>query len=470
MQPLSFNLEWDEPKAEGSAGDATWGKLEVRLRDVVVWPGDQSGGAQAVRWTWIELLETLADRWPWLKAEHGWPRGVFAETPNDFASESRRAIDAALEPERSSVAQDLYDFRWRHDLSRGLQGIALPELWVVREGNGVWLGSRGQTLRTTFATVLASIEALCERIAERVRNIGDERARAALAAWRFRDKATLEQVVGIATGLSEEDLEVISGGDLERTFEMRSGQVEATELAAAARMASVVAEPAALRVILRVMRDVNVRRCPDLDALSRDALADRKIWSADRAFAEGHELAQWLRGRLDNQHAMIDPAGLLKQWNVAVRNVPFDAPEVDAVACWGPRHGPAILLNSAARRHGETRTRATLAHEIAHLLVDRRDALPLSEVMGGQVPPAVERRAGAFAAELLLPRAIAKETFEADDAEPGVLLARLCRRYQVSKELAALQVLNSGCKVSRRTYGFLRKLAPRFRHSPWNAP
>jgi len=42
-----------------------------------------------------------------------------------------------------------------------------------------------------------------------------------------------------------------------------------------------------------------------------------------------------------------------------------------------------------------------------HLLVDRKGFLPLVEVFGGYAPKGAERRANAFAAELLLPRSVA---------------------------------------------------------------
>ncbi len=44
-----------------------------------------------------------------------------------------------------------------------------------------------------------------------------------------------------------------------------------------------------------------------------------------------------------------------------------------------------------------------LAHEFCQLIVDRRQAVPLGILSGLGAPPVVERRANAFAAELLLP-------------------------------------------------------------------
>ena len=82
---------------------------------------------------------------------------------------------------------------------------------------------------------------------------------------------------------------------------------------------------------------------------------------------------------------------------------------LDALSCWSNAHGPLILLNVGEGRRcsHEYGRRFTLGHEICHLLTDRAHALGLVEVLGGGMPNFVERRANAFAAELLLPRQLA---------------------------------------------------------------
>ena len=46
-----------------------------------------------------------------------------------------------------------------------------------------------------------------------------------------------------------------------------------------------------------------------------------------------------------------------------------------------------------------------LGHELCHLMFDRADAVPLGVMSGPWAPPRIERRANAFAIELLLPLA-----------------------------------------------------------------
>lgn len=131
---------------------------------------------------------------------------------------------------------------------------------------------------------------------------------------------------------------------------------------------------------------------------------------------------------------------------------------IDAIGCWGPRHGPAVLLNSDTGHAASSgRGRATLAHEVCHLLVDRKNSLPLVEVLGGRTAKHVEQRARAFAAELLLPRDIAGQAFLDHEGEEARAARSLCSRFGVSSELLAWQVRNSGQPLTPSARQFLAR-------------
>lgn len=153
----------------------------------------------------------------------------------------------------------------------------------------------------------------------------------------------------------------------------------------------------------------------------------------------------------------VDPDELLESWGVVVHDLDLGTPTVDAVAVWGPTRGPAVLVNPGGR-HSQVipGRRSTLAHEIAHLLIDRRGGLPLAEVLGGRVSRAVEARARAFAAELLLPRHVAGAALSATE-DPGTALNRLCDDFGVSAELAAWQARNSERILPPDTVELLRR-------------
>jgi Zn-dependent peptidase ImmA (M78 family) len=76
------------------------------------------------------------------------------------------------------------------------------------------------------------------------------------------------------------------------------------------------------------------------------------------------------------------------------------------------------------------------------------------------MPEAVEVRARAFAAELLLPRALAAEAFRSSH---GVEHARpiVASRFGISSEIFAWQVKNSGVHLDDREMVQLRRLVSR---------
>jgi Zn-dependent peptidase ImmA (M78 family) len=185
------------------------------------------------------------------------------------------------------------------------------------------------------------------------------------------------------------------------------------------------------------------------------------LLTEDLPFEQGYRVAMWLRERLSISRAPIDPTALLADWGVGLAHEELPTRLIDAVACWGPVHGPEVIVNSTGRHSsGLAGRRATLAHEIAHLLIDRHKFLPLAEVLGGRMPRATEARARAFAAELLLPRSVAGEAL-AISKDPESDVRRLCRRYSVSREIVAWQARNSMVPLRASVAAHLRRLVSR---------
>ena len=81
------------------------------------------------------------------------------------------------------------------------------------------------------------------------------------------------------------------------------------------------------------------------------------------------------------------------------------------VSIAGPHHRSAILVNGRyGANAGEAGRRFTLAHELCHLLFDRERGRPLAIASGPWAPRAIEQRANAFAAMLLMPTSLLKRT------------------------------------------------------------
>ena len=298
-----------------------------------------------------------------------------------------------------------------------------------------------------------------EGIASKLDGMSDERSREAVQAWEARGDHNRLRIIEAATGYPPELVEEVEPAfysEEERDW----STIRSDELLAAARM--VGPQPSAtLRPNLEALRGVQSTDCSELDRISQNAVAFVSAMQDEPPFAQGHELAAWLRSEqgATQLNRRVNPDAILESWGVPLIEVGLGLRDIDAIGCWGPRHGPAVLLNSDAR-HGASRARrrATLAHEICHLLVDRASSLPLVEVFGGRTARQPEQRARAFAAELLLPREIAGQEFSDCEGNEAWVVRSLRARFGISSELLAWQARNSGYPLAPNTRRYLSNL------------
>lgn len=464
---LLLDLTWEASCLDASvvrtAASATRASLRLSIRGQVLWQGDEPN--QGFPWTWIELLEYLAHAWPYLVWEEGLPFALRPAGPAAIEAQAEARWDELSAGARESEEVELEAFEEVHDLARAVQGASLRPVWIVREGDLCWVCADKRVLERPFQEVIATLEGTGEAIAERLRALsGEERSALALKAWQERIEVAPTEAVLIATGLSEDVLEQVEAGRSRTSaWELRGEGFERNEMLAAARLAGGL-PPAAVAAVVERVRSVPRIRTPELDntaSLAADAIASAE---GGPAFEQGLALAGWLRNvRGIGLDQRVDPDGLLADWGVKVENLELRAPDVDAFACWGPRHGPAVFINKTGRHNLSVGgVRATLAHEIAHLLLDRRGALPLAEVLGGRTSVFAEARARAFAAELLLPSDRAGAAMAAAD-DPERAMRALQQRYRVSQEVVAWQARNSGMRLSATAEALLRTKVSR----PW---
>ncbi len=455
---LEIDVRWtrDQVGTASTATDATWGRLSVTVGGDLFWGRRGAVGREGLDWTWGDVLVQLAETWPWLEYEEGWPAGLSPLAPLDFDSAVRQRLAELSGRRRSEEEQLLYEFRGRHDLSRALQGAVVPSLWLVREGCEMWVASDTRQVRISAAAVLEKLEALGEQIADRLATVQDPRARDLREDWGRRRAVDVTSLLEIATNVPAVELQDLSDGDPATLFEV-GDRFQTNELMAAARMAGPVAPRSVLRQLIGLVKGIQPRPTVALDDLARRwrALSPAAGPPASPA-EEGYQLAEWVRDELAlSADDRLEPEELLVRWDVECQDLVLEVDTIDAVAVWGPKHGPAVVVNKSGRHaRSSSGRRATLAHEIVHLLVDREGALPLADVVGGNVARAVEQRARAAAAELLVPRRTAGAAFAS--GRPDEVLTELCRRYGASEELVAWQVRNSDLSVSETTWAFLR--------------
>jgi len=177
-----------------------------------------------------------------------------------------------------------------------------------------------------------------------------------------------------------------------------------------------------------------------------DALRSRMVVSWQEApHQQGYSLAVQVREYLGKPDAPVDVEALLCEVGVGLHEESLSDASVDAATVWDDQHGPVVVLNTLGARNVPWARRMTLAHEFCHLLIDRREAAPLMIASTPWAPPDLERRANAFAAELLLPKAgilrvvgSALKAARLDAADR----AKLMDKFQVGETVCSHQLEN----------------------------
>ena len=458
---FSFGLKFDPERS-----DLAWGEGALWVDSEPLWfQQDLEGLPEPLCWTWVDLLEFLGRNWIWLAYEENYPFDLTPFDPTRLRSEARKRWEDLPEKDVFDEDEQLFRFERRHNLASGMKGIFLPEISILREGNIAWLCAEERAHRLPFARILDVLEQVGEIIAARVSDSKEPRARRALNVWLARERTDNCCLLQLRSGLTKEEIaELQQESTLEKYWEVKAANDD-SELLAAARLSARAVSLDGQKRVLEKIRSLKCVETPDLDAITEQAQPIMEDVANLKPFEQGYRLASWLRDG-SGCKGRFEPEDFLRNLNVLIDQVEIPLSSLDAVACWGTRHGPAIILNvgqgtTACTAHGR---RSTLAHEIGHLLMDRGQSLPLAEVLGGATPAWIEQRARAFAAELLLPRIHASEQLEGvnADATPAEIdgaIQLLSEKFDVSARLAIHQVWNSGiCKrLSRMAASYLEQ-------------
>jgi Zn-dependent peptidase ImmA (M78 family) len=447
---LQFDLKWLDRPEDGDS--PAYGSIVAWAAGKLIWgQTNDEGQVAGVEWFWDDLLDRLAYSWRYLLLEEAYPMGLLPTAPQLLRIVLREQRIGASEEMINAEDNSVFAFEEMHDLSRAIEGATLPKLFLLREGNLMLIATSFGVERVAFSATMETLEQLGDRIAERIKESTDQRTRAILEAWQAKRNISDVDQVEIASGLPKSSISAITKGDDFKAFwEVVAAEYEPNELMAAARMVGRLVSNDDTRAILNNIKAVQRFETPVLDKLSSEAIRALEKYNSKMPHEQGRLLAEWFRSQPDivARDGLVHPEIILNKWNVSLKEIELHSQNIDALCAWGVKHGPTVLLNKNGRlSHYPTGRRSSLAHEMCHLLVDRKGSLPVAEVFGGEVPKVPEQRANGFGAELLLPRTSALATFiEAGDVEGT--LEQLAKNYKVSFEIAAWQLLNSSADLS----------------------
>ncbi|MBI4703268.1 MAG: ImmA/IrrE family metallo-endopeptidase [Deltaproteobacteria bacterium] len=455
---LHVELQWDEPEPRGTSADATRGRLAAWVGDRLAWGTTRGCETPGFMWTWIEIVEHLATAWPYLEHEEADPLGLDVD-PALMSAEAQKRWQEAPSTGEDKDEEILCGFLDTHDLSRSLDGAWLAPIWLLREGRQMRIWSKGMFVRERLEDALGALSSLGDAICSRLEPGRDPRAALALKRWRSRRDHPIDELIRISVASRRDDpVEEVVGGPPEEAWGIGQGSFQTTELLAVARMSATLLPSTAIKDVLARLRELARGSTAALDDLSSQAAAVLAEHAQELPHQQGYAVAGWFRaerGLRDDERFHVDRT--LTDWGVGVEDMPLPSREIDAICCWGERHGPTILVNERGWHGRGNGRRATLAHELGHLLMDRGAALPVAEVLGGRVSRDVEARARAFAAELLLPREQAVAAVRrAPDLKAAV--RSLEDRFRVSREIIAWQVRNGDPSLPVEARAYLRSL------------
>ena len=449
---LEVQIDWiDEVNGEPAT---TFAAISVCLDDIIFWPmeTDSPEGSQ-LEWYADQLLSHLVKHWKRLVLEQNYPIPVQPAAPSG-AWDCARTRWSGLPREIVLEEEDrLMAFDKAHNLANAFGGIfELGCFWVFRECNNITLDNGIRSKHIPYEIVVNALSVAGDRIAERLSEVGSGKWDAVIERWKSRDHGDSLQMLKLATNIAPSTLASLVS---QRLLPLNDNVMEVakeTEVKVAARMAGALPADAIVEVIRAVLacRFVNA---PVLDEWSEAVMARLELNDAAYPYEQGVTAADAMREFLGiEDSARVDPFALFDQAGVICQEIDL-YPDVDAIACWGPSHGPAVVINPLAKRlknktavmRNSAQARVTAAHELCHLLLDRDHMVSTVEVLGGRTPNAIEQRARAFAPAFLLPKSQARKAWDeegqpTDQAALDRLLRSLCGRFGVTRIVSSWKI------------------------------
>lgn len=388
-------------------------KRAATTADALHWPA-----AYVARW-WVRA-------WPGIWERAGWPLpGAIAD-----AEVACRLLDqhlAELGPEADDDLLDRRDeFVASHSLLSAAAGGLMPHVYLMREGASVHVTWRAPSTdgsdvvfheargRATLAdgvfldSMVGFLRWCCSIVEDHDRELARE-----LRAWLERVDAP-NSAEAVLRGYLR-PWGVPASRDAISSLDSRLALPAGWRSAGARLDPSCFPAAVVFRALAPAVDSDDVLALLDrLRAYPANADGSRQLEAAraglvlapgDSAHAQGYGLAEQVRRARGNPDGSLDIDAVLSEVGVTVESADLSDATVDGATVWSDQHGPVIVLNSRTSKSQPWARRMILAHEFCHLLVDRPAAAELMVASTPWAPPALERRANAFAAELLLPKA-----------------------------------------------------------------
>ena len=403
-----------------------------------------------------DLFSYLVEFWKPLLLRQTYPFALAPARPINLPVEAAKRWEDMPQEQVDEEASELDAFEEAHNLALAFSGLFdLPPLWMVREAEHMLCDTGRIFERIPFTAVLRALSKIGDEVADHLLNVDPDKWGRVVQAWRTRDDADEINLLSWSASLETKVAErLIDEGLIVAPKSFAEAANDDNELLIAARMASALPTDQIIE-ILKLARRFGHHTAKRLDELSSAALSHLTEGSPREPFAEGEELATFVRQWLKlGPTEKFDIFGVVESLDVEIVVDAVGPTTFDGLAIAGNSYGPGAFINWQSGRIRErdgsnlrnsAGARVTLAHELCHLVVDRQHSLSAIEVLRSRMPAAVESRARAFAGEILLPSITAAKIW--DEAGSPIerdalqaVLQTLVDTYEVSFSVAAWKV------------------------------
>jgi Zn-dependent peptidase ImmA (M78 family) len=451
---ISFKIDWRDTL--NSVECKTLASITLLIDGTPSWP---TSGEDTDEFEWFadELLSHLTECWKPLVLRQTYPIAVQPERPSFLIAEAAKRWASLSEALVESEQKEVSAFEDVHNLANAFGGITgLLPLWFLRDQDRMIIDTQERLWHVPLKSAIDALTAAGDAIAERLREPKDGKWEKLLGAWKLREKGDPTLLLALTIGRDRATAATLLDEKvLDAPASLADAANDNDELRIAARMAGPLPLNQ-IRKMINTVRTCHHFRTPSLtdssaaaiDLLKSDTLRDV------RPHVQGDELAKWFRRYLNvSSSKSVDIFSVLKSQGIDCRVIDFGFTALYAIAVWGAKYGPAVLLNGEQTRIASLFTsiwqrgsiRVNAAHELCHLLVDSRHGFSAVDVLGGRMPPRIEQRAKAFAAEFLLPNSEAGSVWRAAGSPIEIdavreVVTRLCAIYKVTESVASWQL------------------------------
>ena len=436
---LELGIRWvgdrDPPERRPAEYGWSMGLLTIRVAGVNV-TATRLGAKQQlyVGWYLAPFLDWLATNWAVLLHEERLPWPKPGAAPAAIAC--NRALDewmTAEDPQGRQHYANTQDWYFGHGVRSAAAGGIFPDLFIRRLADDIELSWSGLPMSFTqdglaFESGAGHARLPVHEVAQTIwQMLNWAVSHPPESPARYHDQiAALRTKVELLRSLeyptlarahvpptvwerAETAFVAINRADLLEGSRAASGAPYIAERSPAVAMFGGVSPDLGARDV-EYLRDLIVEAQDGSDSAKLASLvADRHDSPLRVPHQDGHRFADELLEDIASADSeCVDVRAICRNLAIGIQETALETDSIRGVAIAGDGFSPKIAINRTHHfNRNESGKRFTIAHELCHVLFDRTRARRVAHASGGPwAAQGIEQRANAFAAYLLMPRAL----------------------------------------------------------------